>query len=339
MAEKISIVIPCYNVGAYIGKCLQSVLSQTYPELEVIVVNDGSTDDTAEGIAAWAADPRLLCIDQQNAGVTAARNAGIEASTGEYLAFVDSDDYLAPGMYERLHAALAGAGADAAVCDYNLVFDDRVDVAYSGMRDEIIDAPGGGADYFLRHCACPRPNNYIWTRLYKAGVVKNAGVRFERFPLGDDTLFSFKLLPHMRRVAHISGGMYYYLQRPNSNVYTVANRGNLATVYADTFDALAGYYRENGYEALLSVLPVHAYTRLRSVVFYSRLAGQSEEEIADNIAAGFGGRDIAKYLWDVSMVDAYAAINGFSGEKAAHIKRIMQAAADRPAALMGAMIE
>jgi glycosyltransferase involved in cell wall biosynthesis len=297
MHDLISVVIPCYNVEKHVAKCIESVLGQTYRKLEVIVVNDGSTDGTADILKRYLSDGRFRYTERTNAGVSAARNAGIDAAEGEYLAFADSDDYLEPEMYEKLRDALTRTDADTAVCDYNVVYEGgRADRRYSRMRDETADICGDVYGYFAKNCARPRPNNYIWTRLYKTELVKRSGVRFENHRLGDDTLFNFKLLPHLRRVAFVSGGLYNYFQRSDSNVYTVANRANLAEVYADTFDALAEYYGENGREAFLEVLPIHAFTRLRSVFFYSRLAGMGEDAILESVRTGFRGREIAKYL-------------------------------------------
>jgi hypothetical protein len=183
-----------------------------------------------------------------------------------------------------------------AVCSFNQVYDDRVDCRYSANRDEIVDIDKDVYAFFAKYCACPRPNNYIWTRLYKAETVKESGVRFENYMLGDDTLFNFKLLPHVHRATFVSDGLYNYCQRKNSNSYTVANKVNLATVYADTFESLETYWRGNGFTEWLTVLSVHAASRLRSVFFYSRLAGLSDKEIMRNIAEGFRGRSIADYL-------------------------------------------
>ena len=299
MSETISVIIPAYNVEEHIDKCLGSVLSQTYENLEVIVINDGSTDSTAAMIRKHEADPRLKLIDQQNAGVSAARNAGIVAASGKLLAFVDSDDYLERQMYERLHTAMTESGADMAVCNYNLIYDDRTDVQYSKIRNETADILDNEYGYFCRYCACPKPNNYIWSRLYITDIVKKSGVRFENFRLGDDTLFNFKLLPHIRRTAFVADGLYNYYQRGSSNVYTVANKVNLAASYADTFDSLADYYSEHGFDEFMQVLPVHAFTRLRSVFFYSRLAGMDDDEIIRVILSGFKNRRIADYLTGV----------------------------------------
>ena len=333
MGELISVIIPAYNVGGYIGKCLQSVISQTYCKLEIIIINDGSTDITTDIIKSFLPDPRIKYIDQKNSGVTAARNKGIEASTGDFIAFVDSDDYLELDMYEKLLSALIKYNADFAVCDYNLIYDDHVDEKYSNINDEIVDIKMPG--YFYKYCCCPKPNNYIWTRLYKADIIKKVGVCFENFKLGDDTLFNFKLLPHMKRAAHISPGMYNYYQRSNSNVYTVATKSNLATVYADTFESLINSYKENGFQSFLTAMPIHAYTRLRSVIFYSRLASLDEQSIADNIKDGFKKRIIIEYLRDTSGVEEYVKTNDLPIEMTMQIETIMQAAADDPEKLIG----
>jgi glycosyltransferase involved in cell wall biosynthesis len=303
------------------------------------VVNDGSTDNSAGVIEQYAGDGRLKCINQPNAGVSAARNAGVAAATGAYLSFVDSDDYIEKPMYETLYNAIQDNKADVAVCDYNLVYDRHTDFRYSGMRDEVVDLSQDIPYYFYRYCACAKPNNYICTRLYKTQTIKEHGLRFERFKLSDDTLFNFKLLPYIRRAVHISEGLYNYVQRENSSVYTVAKRNNLAEVYADTFEALAGYYQSKGFERFLEVLSIHAYTRLRSVIFYSRLAGVSEGEIARSIQEGFRGRKIIHYLRDISQVDRYVKINGCSGQKAEHIKHVMQMTVEKPWDLTGVLIE
>lgn len=291
----ISVIIPCYNVEKYVGKCMESVLSQTYNNIEVIAVDDGSTDGTSTILEKYSADNRVKIIKQRNLGVSAARNAGIEAASGKFIAFVDSDDFLELEMYEQLCLALEEQDADMAVCNYNLVYDDHADRKYSKIDNEAVNIYEDVYGYFCKYCACPKPNNYIWTRLYRTDIIKKSNVCFENYKLGDDTLFNFKLLPHIKRVAFVDSGLYNYYQRANSNVYTIANKNNLAIVYADTFDALADYYEEN-YKAFVSVLPIHAFSRLRSVFFYSRLAGMHEEDIVKNVVAGFKGRKISQYL-------------------------------------------
>lgn len=189
--ELISVIIPCYNLAGYIKKCMDSILNQTYQNLEVIAIDDGSTDKTPEILAEYAAkDKRVVLKRQANTGAGSASNLGIEIAHGQFLAFVDNDDWIEPDMYEKLHQALITTHADMAVCNYNLVYDNRTVFCYSNMRSETVDIPSDSYGYFCRFCACPKPNNYVWTRLYKANIIKESGIRYEEFPLGADTLFN-----------------------------------------------------------------------------------------------------------------------------------------------------
>jgi len=267
----------------------------------VVAIDDGSTDTTPEILTDYASqDDRIIFIKQPNAGAGAALNKGIELAKGEFIAFVDNDDWIESTMYEKLHAELKLNNADMAVCNFNLVYDDHTDNCYSGMRDENVNIHDDIYGYFCKYCACPKPNNYTWSRLYKAKIVKESNVRFEKFRLGADTLYNFKLLPLMNRVTFIKDGLYNYLQRNDSIVYTAARADNIADVYADGFEALADYYESNGFDEFKKVLPIHAYSRLRSVFFYSRLAGLKDEEISMRLQKSFKGRKIADYLTGAS---------------------------------------
>lgn len=300
--DLISVIIPCYNLDRYLEKCMDSILGQTYSHLEVIAIDDGSTDRTPELLEQYVRkDSRITSVCQTNAGAGAAMNQGIRLARGEFLAFVDNDDWLELDMYEKLYRAITASGADIAVCNFNMDYGDHRTFCYSDMRDEVVPVQGNIYSYFLRYCACEKPNNYVWTRLYRTGMVKQADVRFENLSLGADTLFNFKLLPHINRAAFIRDGLYNYVQRNDSSVYTMAKRRNIAAVYADGFDALADYYTARNVGEAARILPVHAATRLRSTVFYSRLAGLPDEEIEKNIREGFRDRRIADYLAEGSI--------------------------------------
>lgn len=135
MNEKISIVIPAYNIQDYLGATLDSVLAQTYENLEIIVVNDGSQDDTAAVMDAYAArDSRVKVIHKENDGVTSARLRGVAEATGGYIGFVDGDDYIEPQMYQRLMENLKQHDADISHCGYQMVFPSRVDYYYNTGR-------------------------------------------------------------------------------------------------------------------------------------------------------------------------------------------------------------
>ena len=126
MDEKlVSVIIPAYNIEDYIGRCLDSIISQTYKNLEIIVVDDGSRDYTGEILDNYAKkDRRIKVIHKENGGVSSARNKGIEAAEGDYIGFIDGDDLIEPGMYKTLVDLLEEENADIAHCGYQMVFPD-----------------------------------------------------------------------------------------------------------------------------------------------------------------------------------------------------------------------
>ena len=136
MDNKISIVIPAYNIENYLGTTLDSVLAQTYSNIEIIVVNDGSKDGTGAVIDSYAArEKRIKAIHKENGGVTSARLRGVQEASGEWIGFVDGDDGIEPDMYERLLENALKYGADISHCGYQMVFPNgRVDYYYNTGR-------------------------------------------------------------------------------------------------------------------------------------------------------------------------------------------------------------
>ena len=135
-APLLSIIVPVYKVENYLPKCMDSILAQTFTDFELILVDDGSPDNCpALCDAAAAKDARIRVIHQKNGGLSAARNAGLDAARGAWIGFVDSDDYIAPEMYEALYQAVQSTGADLALCDYAEVGEhDQGDAAPDPMR-------------------------------------------------------------------------------------------------------------------------------------------------------------------------------------------------------------
>lgn len=148
MADKISVIVPAYNNAPWLPRCLDSLCAQNHEQLEIIVINDGSTDDTAAVLDDWAArDSRIRAIHKENGGVTSARLRGVAEATGDWLGFVDGDDVVEPWMYERLLENAQAHGADIAHCGQQVVFPDgrtsvvsddgklRVQDHLTGLRD------------------------------------------------------------------------------------------------------------------------------------------------------------------------------------------------------------
>ena len=132
MEYMISIIVPAYNIAPYIERCLDSIIAQTYKNIEIIVVNDGSTDGTADIINKYATfDERIIPVHKSNGGVSSARFTGIEIAKGDYIGFVDGDDYIEPDMYERLINNALTHNADISHCGHKMVFPDRINYFYN----------------------------------------------------------------------------------------------------------------------------------------------------------------------------------------------------------------
>ena len=172
----ISVIVPIYKVEKYLHKCIDSILAQTYTNLEIILVDDGSPDNCGKICDEYAAkDSRIKVIHQPNGGLSAARNAGLDIATGDYIGFVDSDDYIAPDMYEKLYNALVKNDADMAICDYQR-FGNELPYDEMSLTTEVITG--------LQ--AMEKQNTVIncsfvvaWSKLYKSFIFSNV-----RFPVG-----------------------------------------------------------------------------------------------------------------------------------------------------------
>lgn len=166
MDSIISVVIPVYNVAVYLPQCLDSILSQSYSDLQIILINDGSTDNSGLICDEYTArDSRIIVIHQKNAGAAAAKNAGLRIATGKYLSFVDSDDYLEPDAYTRMVSMLESKHADVIQCSFNDVYVNKV-VTHSiqGEQNEFT-----GIQYleqFTRDWTC----GLLWDKLYLRSI-------------------------------------------------------------------------------------------------------------------------------------------------------------------------
>lgn len=213
MLPLISVIIPVYNVEPYLRECLDSVTGQTYRNLEIIIVDDGSTDKSGEICDEYArADSRIRVTHQQNGGVAAARNAGLAAALGEYIAWVDSDDVCAPDMLEYLYKGLIENDADMCQCGMsrNKKVFDSPSAALPDTRTKIISGSAEIFDNLIR--------NDIWHnlvfKLYPSRLFE--GVTFPNVIIGEDSWAQFYILNKMERVVLMPEVKYYYRQRDGS---------------------------------------------------------------------------------------------------------------------------
>lgn len=216
MAEPtISIIVPVYKTEAYLKKCVDSILVQTFRDFELLLIDDGSPDNCpALCEEAAARDPRIRVIHQKNAGLSAARNTGVEAARGDWIGFVDSDDSIAPEMYETLLTYARRDGAQIAVCDYLLVTEagEPLPSPYRLEEDKVLDCVG----------ALEQMNRgrftVAWNRLYRRELFETV-----RFPVGkihEDEYTAHQFYWQCERITIAAKPLYFYVQRGGSIIHT-----------------------------------------------------------------------------------------------------------------------
>lgn len=212
--DLVSVIVPAYNVGEYLQQCLQSIACQSYARLEVIVVDDGSTDGSGRIADEWAdSDKRFRAIHQPNRGSSAARNAGLDAATGRYIVFVDSDDFIAPQFVELMLAFIQSSGAQMALCGWHCFSDDgNVPPVGAAPRHTTLY----GADEATDHILYQRKGltHSPWGRIFEADVLR--GVRFPVGMVYEDMAVLMPTMQRVRTVAYTPRRLYYYRKRKGS---------------------------------------------------------------------------------------------------------------------------
>ena len=212
MLKKLSVIIPVYNAEEHLAKCIDSVLSQTEKNIEIILIDDGSQDnslDICQTYAYW--DERIRVIHQENAGVSAARNQGIEVAVGEYLGFVDSDDWIEKDMYERLLNEAERTGADVVMCDAKTVYSDgkiQVDTITQLSCNQILVKSDFTPALLLEMAGS------VWRCIYKKNRLSNGFLKSKRvlFPFGikfsEDRIFNLYAMGYANKIAYIKEAYY-----------------------------------------------------------------------------------------------------------------------------------
>lgn len=280
MAPLISVIIPVYNVEPYLKRCVDSVLAQTYANLEIILVDDGSPDNCGQICDEYSlADTRIKVVHQENCGLSAARNTGLRHAAGDYIGFVDSDDIIDKEMYAVLYAAMEENEANIAVCQY-LCFD----------REE--DIKPGSAGKTSCSTNIEVLHNYFTPRCGQAAVCVNKLYRrhlFDdiEFPPGlihEDEFVTHRLIYRAQRIANIEREMYYYRQTPGSIMQALFSEKRLDALQA--FKERIEFYKSNGL-AELADLTECSYASLLMEFYYMAKANPELQECASRLRKEF----------------------------------------------------
>lgn len=211
---KLSIIVPVYNVEKYLPKCLESLIKQTLKDIEIICVNDGSIDNSLAILKEFASkDSRIRIIDNQHQGVAKTRNTGIEQSTGEYIGFVDSDDYIDIDFFEKLYNSATKSNSDIAIASilkhkkffniYNAKYT-KEETAIT-IQDKIKLCEDKKHFFF-----------YAWNKIYHSGFIKENNIKFSEGQIYEDVMFAIKALYYSNKIISVYGTKYHYIEHENS---------------------------------------------------------------------------------------------------------------------------
>ena len=212
MAE-LSIIVPVYKVEKYLPKCIDSILAQTFRDFELILIDDGSPDNCGAICDAYAArDSRIKVIHQANAGLSAARNAGLDISTGTYLGFVDSDDWIEPEMYETMIATAMEKNVDVVVCGVQYCAEDGALIRTDLLSEDTYNRDGLLSAFF----GMPAPlGGTCWNKIFRTTRVNE--IRFaEDISICEDSIYLFECFRRCEEGAKIPDTLYHYTQREDS---------------------------------------------------------------------------------------------------------------------------
>lgn len=218
--SKVSVIVPIYNVERYLPRCMNSILNQTLKDIEIILIDDGSPDNCSQMCDEYAKeDPRIKVVHKKNAGLGYARNSGLDIATGEYVAFVDSDDYVKTNMYETLYRKAKENTADVVYCDFKKSYTDGAVYEFHHPQ-EYTCFEGEKIDQLLLNFISSSQNikkdfQYemsVWHGIYSLPLIQRYNVRFlsEREYLSEDLPFQVLFLKHSYKAIYLSDCFYYY---------------------------------------------------------------------------------------------------------------------------------
>lgn len=226
MKKEISIIVPVYNTAECLNRCLDSIIAQTYKNLEIICIDDGSSDGSEKIVDQYAErDSRFVVVHKKNGGESSARNVGLSLATGEYIGFIDCDDWIEPDMYETLLKLLKEYNADLAAVGYTKDYDDRIESVHNEKTVQAgIISRHELMNYVYHRDAYRAFTGYIWCKLYKSELLKGKngdGIRFdESLRAGGDILFFAEAALKIRKAVYREFPLYHYYQRRTSTYHS-----------------------------------------------------------------------------------------------------------------------
>lgn len=276
----ISVIVPVYNVQEYLDVCLKSIVEQTYENLEIIIINDGSTDTSKEICYKYQRiDPRIVIINQKNSGLSAARNVGFKAAKGEYISFIDSDDFIYPDMYEIMMKYMEDLQADIVECQYETVHKDKELPIQNGKISYNIMDGKEALSCQIMHTKKERITYAVWSRLYRREMIE--GIFFPEGMIHEDYFYNAQSFLRAKKFVIIDKCLYCHRIRPLSITqlpFSTRDYDKLCLIKQRT-----NYLKQEGYDKLASQSERELYLEL--LVCYFRASNSKNGEESRNIAS------------------------------------------------------
>lgn len=230
---RLSIIVPIYNVEKYLSRCIESILNQTFKDFELILVNDGSTDNCKEICEKYKRmDSRIIVANKKNGGLSSARNLGIDISKGDYIGFVDSDDFIDVHMYEILLNTINAYDSDIVICDYYKV--NEYDIKkYEKMKSNNKDIKVeniNNIDVIERIITRDIKIVVAWNKIYKRSLFDN--LRYKEGVICEDEFLAHRIFYKCNKVSIINQKLYYYIQRKGSIINSPFSSKDFDKIYA-----------------------------------------------------------------------------------------------------------
>ena len=275
--EVISIIVPVYKVEDYIRRCIDSLLTQTYMNTQIILVDDGSPDMCGRICDEYAAtDTRIQVIHKENGGLSDARNAGLLAAKGEYIAFVDSDDWVAPDYLERMYEALCKQNADICECSVQRTSDEVLSVKTADASEKVFGTESALAELIQDGVF----RQHVWNKLYKRSCLANI-----TFPIGktnEDEFWTYRVFGRANSIVRIDDVLYFYFQRSGS---IMGSQYSLKRLDALEAKAERQRYIEENYPSLSSKAKVNLFASCiyAGQMSQKHLSGKEKKQARDII--------------------------------------------------------
>ena len=274
LSEKVSVVVPIYNVEKYLERCIKSIVQQTYSNLEIILVDDGSRDASSKMCDIWEKkDKRIKVIHKMNGGLSDARNVGIDEATGDYLFFVDSDDWIETVTVEKLLKELHRTDSDISCCGIKKVYEDGYSERMTDEQERVLNQYQALREYLTENNIC----TVAWNKLYKSELFN--GLRYPKGRLNEDEFLTYKLLMQANKVCYTPNEMYNYFQRANSIMNSMSAIKNLDVVDAwlERIDVFNG--------SNLKQFATMTWIQIVDTAFYHKSRVRGQKELEDKISS------------------------------------------------------